>query len=277
MSQFYVKIRQRGEGSKYRKMLSTDKIIYPESTELIQNSMAYSVRTLLDENEWYFIENFSQTEFSIDIINNRFESVDFDKLDIADFNKIAYIFVEDHDELFFQNITKSKLVKRKRIVHMGEDFKYDEGAKSIALNEIPDAVYVRTNDRLYFRKLVSVTGIFTGIDQLYREATESETENFLERSFITLKNDFSSNMVKTANRKRIALAEDILSGLQEDEQERIFSYIGDYCPNLKCADGSFEICNENDLKLLLFGIEQRFYTTPVGKEKRIANSVIKLG
>lgn len=277
MSQFYVKIRQRGEGSKYRKMLSTDKIIYPESTELIQNSMAYSVRTLLDENEWYFIENFSQTEFSIDIINNRFESVDFDKLDIADFNKIAYIFVEDHDELFFQNITKSKLVKRKRIVHMGEDFKYDEGAKSIALNEIPDAVYVRTNDRLYFRKLVSVTGIFTGIDQLYREATESETENFLERSFITLKNDFSSNMVKTANRKRIALAEDILSGLQEDEQEKIFSYIGDYCPNLKCADGSFEICNENDLKLLLFGIEQRFYTTPVGKEKRIANSVIKLG
>lgn len=277
MSQFYVKIRQRGEGSKYRKMLSTDKIIYPESTELIQNSMAYSVRTLLDENEWYFIENFSQTEFSIDIINNRFESVDFDKLDIADFNKIAYIFVEDHDELFFQNITKSKLVKRKRIVHMGEDFKYDEGAKSIALNEIPDAVYVRTNDRLYFRKLVSVTGIFTGIDQLYREATESETENFLERSFITLKNDFSSNMVKTANRKRIALAEDILSGLHENEQEKIFSYIGDYCPNLKCADGSFEICNENDLKLLLFGIEQRFYTTPVGKEKRIANSVIKLG
>ena len=31
-----------------------------------------------------------------------------------------------------------------------------------------------------------------------------------------------------------------------------------------------------DMKKLLFGIEQRFYTTPVGGEKRIANSVILL-
>ena len=30
------------------------------------------------------------------------------------------------------------------------------------------------------------------------------------------------------------------------------------------------------MKKLLFGIEQRFYTTPVGGEKRIANSVIPL-
>ena len=30
------------------------------------------------------------------------------------------------------------------------------------------------------------------------------------------------------------------------------------------------------MKKLLFGIEQRFYTTPVGGEKRIANSVILL-
>lgn len=148
---------------------------------------------------------------------------------------------------------------------------------AIALNEIPDAVYVKAEDKLYFRKLASVTGIFKGIDQLYREATESETERFLERDFITLKNDFCSEQVKTANRKRIALAEDTLSHLQKEEQEKIFTYIGDYCPGLKCANGSFEIGDENDLKLLLFGIEQRFYTTLVGNEKRIANSVIRLG
>ena len=32
----------------------------------------------------------------------------------------------------------------------------------------------------------------------------------------------------------------------------------------------------NELKMLLYGIEQRFYTTPVGGEKRLANSVITL-
>lgn len=277
MSQIYVKIHQRGKDNKYRKLLSTDKSIYSQSSELIQNSVPYSARTLLDEGEWYLIKNFSNTAFSIDIIENRFDPVDFDKFAVEDFSRIAYIFVEERNELYFQNITKTKLVRRKRIVHMGEEFKYDEGALSIALNEMPDAIYVRSEDKFYFRKLASITGIFTGIDQLYREATETETESFLKRNFITLKSHFSSKQVKTANRKRIALAEDTLSCLQKTEQEKIFSYIGEYCPGLKCADGSFEVGNENDLKMLLFGIEQRFYTTPVGNEKRIANSVIALG
>lgn len=276
MSQFYVKIRQRGESNKYRKLLSTDKSIYPESTELIQNSIAYSARTLLDEGEWYFIKDFSKTAFSIDILQSRFESVDFDKFSTSDFDKIAYIFVDEHDELYFQSITKSRLARRKRLVHMGEEFKYDEGSMAIALNEVPDAVYAKTKDILYFRKLASITKIFAGIDQLYREATERETESFLERDFITLKSDFTAGQVKTANRKRIALAEDTLSHLQEDEQDKIFTYIADYCPGLKHANGSFEVGNDNDLKMLLFGIEQRFYTTPVGNEKRIANSVISL-
>ncbi len=277
MSQVYVKIRQRGESNKYRKMLSTEKEIYPQGTGLIETSAAYSPKTLLDEGEWYFIEEFSQTEFFIDILDNRVNSVDFEQCSAEDFKKIAYIFVAERDEVYFQNVSKSRLVRRKCIVHLGEEFKYDEGAMAIALNEIPDAVYVKAEDKLYFRKLASATGIFKGIDQLYREATESETESFLERDFITLKNDFCSEQVKTANRKRIALAEDTLSHLQKEEQEKIFTYIGDYCPGLKCANGSFEIGDENDLKLLLFGIEQRFYTTLVGNEKRIANSVIRLG
>lgn len=276
MSQVYVKIRQRGKENKYRKLLSTDKEIYLGRAELIQDSVPYSDKTLLGEGEWYYIPEFSKTDFSIDIVQERFDPVDFYKFAAGDFNRIAYVFVEERDELYFQNITKSKLIRHKRIVHMGEEFKYDEGGMSITLNEWPDAIYTREEDRLYFRKLTSVTKIFTGIDQLYREATEDETKKFLERNFITLKSDFSSERVKTANRKRIALAEDTLSGLEETEQEKIFSYIGEYCPALKCAEGSFEVENESDLKMLLFGIEQRFYTTPVGKEKRIANSVVAL-
>lgn len=276
MSQVYVKIRQRGEGNKYRKMLSTDQMIYPQGTRMIETSTAYSAKTLLDEGEWYFIEEFSQTEFFLDILGNQISSVDFEQFSAEDFPKIAYLFVTEREEVYFQNVSKSRLVRRKCIIHLGEEFKYDEGSMAIALNEIPDAVYVKAEDKLYFRKLASVTGIFKGIDQLYREATEVETERFLERDFITLKNDFHAGQVKTANRKRIALAEDTLSHLQKEEQEKIFTYIGDYCPTLKRANGSFEIGNENDLKLLLYGIEQRFYTTLVGNEKRIANSVIRL-
>jgi hypothetical protein len=40
------------------------------------------------------------------------------------------------------------------------------------------------------------------------------------------------------------------------------------------TDTSFEVGTEDELKMLLYGIEQRFYTTIVGGEKRIANSVV---
>ena len=36
---------------------------------------------------------------------------------------------------------------------------------------------------------------------------------------------------------------------------------------------NFTIESENDLKSLLYGIEQRYYTTLLGNEKRLANSV----
>ena len=40
--------------------------------------------------------------------------------------------------------------------------------------------------------------------------------------------------------------------------------------------GIFTIGNEEDMKFLLWGIEQRYYTTPVTKENRVANSTMVL-
>jgi hypothetical protein len=276
MSQLFVKIRLRGNGSKYRKLLDTDKYLFPESEKVIQNSIHYHPQTLLDEGEWFSIALFSQTEYVIDIIQNKFDTVDFATLKSDEINKVDYLFVEEQGELYFQNVGKSRLVRRKAVMHMGGNFKYDEGVMTIVLNEFPDAIYVRATDILYFRRLSAITGIFRGIDQLYREATESETKDFLNESFITLKNDYSYKHVKTANRKKIALAVDTLSRLRKPERQQIFAYIETYCPELKRINDSFEIGSEENLKMLLWGIEQRFFTTPVGNEKRIANSVITL-
>lgn len=111
---------------------------------------------------------------------------------------------------------------------------------------------------------------------LYHEATQEEIDTFLANEFIRLKDDYSSNKVKTANRKRIALAVKTLSELNESDRKNIFKYIGEYCPGLKVANNAFEIGSEDDLKMLLYGIEQRFYTTLVGGEKRLANSIVTL-
>jgi hypothetical protein len=131
---------------------------------------------------------------------------------------------------------------------------------------------------LYFRNLSDIKSIFPEISELYKEATDEETEAFLINDFITLKEDFGKNQVNTANRKRISMVMETLKTLKPEEQIKIHLYIRDYCPELEFSEkeNSFTIGNEEQLKNLIFGIEQRFYTTIVGKERRLADSILKL-
>lgn len=277
MNHIFAKVKMRGKGIKERKILSTDLPVYEMESGIASNSVEYDPDTLLDENSWYRISNLTGRDFCVDILRADISSIDFDLLSTELFTQIDYIFVDIGDYVFFQNISKSKLVRRKAILHLGENFKFDDSCLSISINERPDAIYDRKTDILYFKRLASITSIFKGIDQLYREATEGEVQKFLESEFICLTDKFDSKMVKTSNRHRIALAMDTLDRLDEYEKKQVFSYIKEYCPDLSTEEETFSIGSEDALKQLLYGIEQRYYTTLVGGEKRLANSVIKIG
>ncbi|MEG0528461.1 MAG: hypothetical protein RR531_13185, partial [Longicatena sp.] len=273
MNKVFVKLKQR-QGNKFKKMLSVEEDIYQDKNSIIETVTEYVAGALLEDGEWFEIKDFSQQEYYLnDLLEKDLDSVDFDSLSKQDFDKIDYLFVKKDKYIYFQNIPKSRLVKKKRIGCFGEVFKYNSESNEIIINDFPDAIYEKDTDTLFFHRLESITSIFSGIDQLYKEATAKETSDFLENDFITLKDGYTSDKVKTANRKRIALASQTLNGLTQYERNNIFSYIGEYCPKLKANEKSFDVSSEEDLKLLLFGIEQRFYTTIVGGEKRIANSV----
>ena len=55
---------------------------------------------------------------------------------------------------------------------------------------------------------------------LYREATEEETCNFLDNDFIELDN-FSAENVKKANRKRIAMATELMKHMKRKKKKII--------------------------------------------------------
>lgn len=276
MNSVCVKLYLSGNQNKYRKMLSTEESVYPSFEEIVETTYEYNSGTTLEAGEWFKISNASTKDYKIDLFSENYNTVDFDSLNRREFSKIDFMFIINDNFIFFQNISKSKLASKKRIGSFGEQFEYQTDCNEIVVKDIPDAIYRIDNDSLYFNRLEAITGIFKGIDQLYREATNEETEDFLNNDFISLENNYNVNNVKTANRKRIAMAQKTLSQLNENDKNNIFSYIEDYCPNLKANDNTFSIKNENELKTLLYGIEQRFYTTPVGGEKRIANSIIPL-
>ena len=276
MNQVYVKIRLRGKANKYRKLLSTDENLYCSPDALIESSCPYTPGATLETGEWFKISEFSEKDFSIEITQKDYETVDYDSLQKAEYSQVDYLFAKIDDNLFFQNISKSKLVKKKGILGFGEGYRYERETAILFINEYPDAIYIPAEDALYFQRLEPIASIFGGISELYREATEHEVEEFLQNDFIDLTDGFESSKVKVANRKRIAMAMDTLSKMHDDDKKQIFAYICDYCPDIVTPEQKFKVGSEENLKMVLFGIEQRFYTTLVGGEKRIANSVVPL-
>lgn len=269
-----LRLRKGSENSKFRKVLS-NVILYTLPGDL-SNNVVYDPATNLDEGEWFSISEFSQKPFFLQFLADYADSAAYNQLEAGQTSNIDFICTyQNANEFYFQRIARSQLLEKK-VITIGDQFSYNANSKNIVIHDPADAIYVKTNNTLYFKKLSAITGIFKGIDELFREATTAETETFLANDFIKLENNFCAASVKQANRKRIALAMDTLNNFDHEQKSTVFNTVKEYCPQLVAEDNTFKIEIESDLTLLLYGIDQRFYTTPDGKEKRIANSVIRL-
>lgn len=277
-AQILGKIKCKRNELGYRKLISVDDNVYENITSLVQESILYNPNTLLEsKNQWYRLTEFSHNEFLNSNLNGIIESsASYSMLKHEEWGLLVYLLVINDNFIYIQGIGKNILVKKKKLFKISDGFQYDAQREEIIIKDIPDAIYDIGADTLYFQKLLSLTKIFPGIDSLYKEATDQEIKTFLKQSFIILKNGFGYSEVKTLNRKRIALLQGMMVDLSIEEKMRIISYIGEYCSSLKRVEDAFEIGTEKDLKLLLYGLQERFYTTPIGDEKRIANSIIPI-
>lgn len=271
MDHVIAKMRQRGNTT-YKKLLSEVKIY---QTLHIANSVKYSPDTLLEDLQWYVIENFSNEDYCISLLKDDWDSTIFDP-GAVDINKIDYICSYQDENYYFQRVQKSYILKNKSFLGFGDEVVLEKNQNRIAINELPDAFYNKSQDALYFKKLETISPIFKGIEIIYREATNKEVDEFLDKSFIKCEEKFGTNKVGKANRHRLAVAMDILSRLDKGEKKQLFKYVDEYYPELGYNGKKFTIKNDEELKKLCWGIDQHCFTTPITKEKRVANSYINL-
>lgn len=268
--------KEKGRMGQYAKLLS-DRNIYTLPKDL-NNAVEYDASYKLEDGEWYMISKFSNQDFCIDLLKNPIDSTDYASIEKKVLNNLEFICsYQDGNEFYFQRILKSRVLKKHRIIDFSKDMEIHETGEGIIINSIPDAVYIKSKDCLYFQRLETISPIFRGIEKLYREATQEEVDKFLASKFIRLTGNYGSAKVGKANRHRLAMANDTLSKLEKKQKKALFKYTYQYYPDLEYDGKSFAIGSEDDLKNLLFGIEQRYYTTPVTHEKRVANSVQKIG
>lgn len=269
MNYLFAKVKRK---TNYFRMLSSDDVFFDLDYQNI-NSIEYSPNTLIEDEEWYHISDFSNTAYNVTNIEDEIDPVNFHQIAAGDLLKLSYIIAVQADFVLYQAINSNLLVS-KRWFSLNE-MSLKVGEPIVVINKYPDLIYDRANDKLMFKKLVAANKIFKGMDQLYRAATDVETTEFLKEDFLEVDAAFDYSRVTTPNRRRIALVKQTLNQFNDQEKTNIYNYIQQY-GNVVYNEGKFKIDTDDDLKYILWGIEQRFYTTPIGGEKRVANSIISI-
>lgn len=271
----YLVAKTKGRNSAYYNVLSRDELFY--TIPNLNNTHDYQDDYKLEDGQWFLVEEFSTQPYCLPFLTSQFDNTAYSALPRDNYPKLAFLIVIQNDNIYtFQHIVSSTVLQKKLI-----SFKLNEAPElldnkyTIVLNSEPDAIYDKQNDKLFFKNLSSITSIFPGIDSLYREATNEETNSFLGLQILSVNPDFHSDNVKTANRRRIKAAMEKYNSFNEEQKAGLPDYLKTYCGNDIYDEESrkFVIDNEEQLTKVLNGINQRFYTTKIDREKRLANSV----
>lgn len=110
---------------------------------------------------------------------------------------------------------------------------------------------------------------------MYRSATDDEVSTLLEDPLLQLANGMDSNRVSIPNRRRIAQVIGQFQMMTPQDRGSIIVSLQEYT-QLQFENGSVIINSDNDLKLFIYGLEERYYATTFGRERRIANSIISI-
>lgn len=258
--------------SDYRNILSQENKILDQLDIDNANAVEFDPSYKLEDEEWFCIKNFSNQDFFIDLCKRNFSTASLGQIANGEYDEIQCIVIFQDGQKHFQRITPSCFVNRKTILDYSGQPKIVEHRKQLEVKLESDAIFITATDTLYFRQIARIKTIFSGIEELDREATQSEVDNFLSHGKIKLQEGYDTHSVGSHNRKRIADIGNKYLSLSPEKQQELVDYAKDKT-GINFENGTFKIGSETDLKNLLYAMDQRYYRAEIYEENRIANSV----
>lgn len=254
------------KGDDKRLVITEDRDLYTVPCDLSTNSQEFNIDYNLSEEEWYAINRFSKQEYCAHI-EHELSAIGY--IDKDEVSRIEFCVAVQGEFLLFQRVTPSTILRKKKGVIL--DFfsgthsaRIIENDGMILLSSLPDAIYSKEEDILYFKDLSKLTRIFRGIDVLYKEATDEEVGKFFGLDFIMISSQFEIGKIKKRNRRKITEALDRISEFGSEEKTRLYEYAASY--RISAFDqkqNKFVVSNNNDLGDLLDVVNQRYYTTEI--------------
>lgn len=262
-------------------VLSTEEAVYNANTE---NQTPYTPTHRLDrdENEWFYIENFSKSDLNTPIakiggIDLKIEELfkrpaELLQSGATDYPDITWLITKQGESYYFQKVLPSSRIEHRTILTFAVgNPKIKEMSNSVEVRrEFPDIIYDSHADRLLFKDLSRAKEIYKGLINLYREATDKEIEDFLSsREDTTI--SISGDKIGIRNRKEIARLGDKISTLSSEAKAALVTYIDTHLTEAglhKGEDGKIIIAKPKDLSSYLALLDQRFVHSEVYSESR---------
>lgn len=264
------------KGKKNYKLLSLEKI-YEDVVTTTSKNEQFSLENTVDDtvkesDVWFYIPDFSNTNYCNSELISIGNSAEYKELNSTSFSEIKYIISCQENLLCFQKVSKSKIIKKKFLSLRNAKVELNTG-DILFIKDEPDIIFSKNENRLYFKDISVAATIFTNLKDLYRSATDSEVTNFFGNSFIKISKNYNEQSISIPNRRRIAKYGKIIDSKNENEKAVLFEYIRQYVPEIPIESNQFIVSNDDELKKLLYGIGQRYYTTSIDSEKRVALSI----
>ena len=219
-------------------------------------------------NQWFKIEQFSLSDAFLLILSDDLDVAALESLDRDSYSNIDFIAFYDGIHYYIQKTTKSSYIKKKRLSFDGNTVNYQSEDSVIFISPIPNCIYNKDTDTLYFMDISKAYSVFNNLKSNYRNATDGEVVNFLSSDIVET-SDFDVTKVGISNRKRIASILSIYNGYSVEQRNTLKNYIKDKVGvNIEYDEelNKFKIIDDRQLRLLLYGIQQRFYIPPLAED-----------
>lgn len=261
-------------------ILSTGETIYNVNTA---NQTPYSPthRLDIDEDEWFYIENFRLSDFNSPItkignqgikIEELFTRItELHQLQSRDYRDIKWLITKQGACYYFQKVLSSNKIESKTFLWMDRNPAIYEIKNSVEIpKEHPDMIYDSTNDRLIFKSFSRAKDMFPELISLYREATNEELDRFItSRAEMSVVRNFDMGI---RNRKEVARLLPKIEALSDRAKETLRRYVDDHIDKTelkKGDDGKIIISNPQDFKEYLSLLDERFVTSEIYGEDRV--------
>ncbi len=277
MGTFVVKISD--DNSRLYKLV--DQVSIGEYNEIkLDDAIPYDANNT-EAGQWFYVENSEVLECSYPMLNQSFDVVDLISITSNQFSGhgIDFIAYFDNERYYIQKITKGSFLKKKWLSLNGNVVKYSENDDVVYINPIPNCIYESKSHRVYFMDIAKAYSVFPFLKLDYKEATKHDIEQILQSDMIRIEGGFKADDVGLTNRKRIASILTKFNDYDKADKESLRKYIrektGGELP-FNEGDNKFVIVNDSQLRLFLYGVQQRFYQPPLENEVQVATATTKL-